>query len=325
VIFVSDDDVRRHVPFSNVLAAVERAFMALDDGRSTVFDVVRGTGGGGEHFFGVKSGREGSIPVLGVKAGSYAPGNYARGLPSHTSTTLLIDDITGRPIAVVEANYLNGLRTSAANALAVRCLARENAATLGIIGIGGQAVFEALAVAHVRPIRRILAAGSSPERRAAFEAEIRERLSVEVEFADAETCARESDVLVTVTPARAPVVLNAWVKPGTHISAMGADNVGKQELEIDLVRRAQCWVDHPEQSIRIGEMQHALRAGVVTLEGLRERTLGGLLRGKSVPGRTGTDVTVFDSSGLAIQDLAAAHAAVECLRAVSSDARSAPA
>jgi alanine dehydrogenase len=325
VIFVSDDDVRRHVPFAQVLAAIERAFIALDDGRSTVFDVVRGTGGGGEHFFGIKSGRDGSIPVLGVKAGSYAPGNYARGLPSHTSTTLLIDDVTGHPIAVVEANHLNGLRTSAANALAVRCLAREDASTLGIIGIGGQAVFEALAVAHVRPIRRILAAGSSPARRKAFEEQIRQHLSVDLEFADAETCSREADILVTVTPARAPVVLNAWVKPGTHISAMGADNVGKQELEIDLVRRADCWVDHPEQSIRIGEMQHALRAGVVTLEGLRERTLGRLLRGKAATTRTADGVTVFDSSGLAIQDLAAAHAAVECMRAVSSDARSASA
>lgn len=325
MIFVSDDDVRRHVPFSEILAAIERAFIALDDGRSTVFEVVRGVGGGGEHFFGVKSGRDGSIPVLGLKAGSYAPGNHARGLPSHTSTTMLIDDITGRPLAVVEANHLNGLRTSAANALATRCLARADASTLGIIGIGGQAVFEALAVAHVRPIKRIVAVGSSPERRASFEAEIRERLEVELVFADAETCSREADVLVTVTPARAPVVRSEWVRPGTHISAMGADNIGKQELDVELVRRAQCWVDHPEQSVRIGEMQHAHRAGLVTVEALRDRTIGGLLRGRLRATYSSTDVTVFDSSGLSVQDLAAAHAAVQCVSAVASEARNATA
>jgi ornithine cyclodeaminase len=314
LIFVSDDDVRRHVTFADVLAAVERAFVALDEGTSAVFDVVRGRGGGDAHFFAVKAGRDGSIPALGLKVGSYAPGNHERGMAAHTSTTILVDDLTGRPFALVEANYLNGLRTAAADALAVRMLSRQDSSTLGIIGIGDQAICEALAVAHVRPIRRILAAGSSEKRRTTFREAVTGQLAVPVEFVDAETAARAADILVTVTPSRAPIVHAEWIRPGTHVSAMGADDHGKQELEVELVARSQLWVDHPGQAIRIGETQHAFRAGLVSEEQVRSRTLGRLLRMKQ-PARDDRAITVFDSSGLAIQDLAAAHAALTLVAA----------
>lgn len=308
---ITEEDVRRHVPFAVVLSAIESAFIALDAGRSTVFEVVRGAGGGENHFFGIKSGRDGSIPMLGVKAGSYVPGNAGRGLPAHSSTTMLIDDLTGQPVAVVQADYLNGLRTSAANTLAVRELARADASTLGIIGIGGQAVFEVLAVAHVRPIQRILAVGRDADRRRAFEQLVREKLDVRIEFVSAEVAAREADVLVTVTPSRAPLVRADWIRPGTHISAMGADNVGKQELDPALFERASLWVDHPDQAARIGEAQHAVNAGSRTVDQLREQTLGGLLSGRSAKPRDKNLVTVLDSSGLAVQDIAAAYAAYQ--------------
>jgi ornithine cyclodeaminase len=316
--FVSDDEVRRHVSFDAVLSAIERCFIALQDGQSQVFDVVRGKGGGRDHFFGIKSARDGSSPIIGLKVGSYAPDNPSRGLPSHSSTTMLIDDLTGRPVAVVEANYLNGLRTSAANALAVRHLARDDSTTLGIIGTGHQAVFEALAVAHVRPIKRIVAVGNSPERRRSFEQAMRENLKLAVEFANAETASREADILVTVTPSREPVVRAGWIRPGTHVSAMGADNIGKQELDVELVKRATCWVDYAEQSVRIGEMQHAAKAGIVSVEQLKKRSLGLLLKGPRRIARTAEEITVFDSSGIAVQDLAAAQAALKCV----SEARS---
>jgi alanine dehydrogenase len=311
--FVTDEQVRRHVSFAAVLQAVERAFIALDSGTSSLFDVVRGHGGGEQHFFAIKSARDGSVPIIGLKAGSYAPGNHAKGLAAHTSTTLLIDDATGHPVALVEANYLNGLRTSAANALATRELARKEANTLAIIGIGGQAVFEALAVLHVRPIQRIFAVGQSPERRRAFAQQLSERSAVRVEFTDAEHAVREADIVVTVTPAQAPVLKAAWIKPGTHISAMGADNVGKQELEVELVAKSSCWVDHAPQAIQIGEMQHAYRAGSIKLEQLQQQTLGALLRGKAQRPTDLQTITIFDSSGVAIQDLAAAQAALSCV------------
>lgn len=315
MIFISDDDVRRHVPFPVVLDAVERAFISLHSGSSTVFDVMRGRGGGEDHFFAIKSARDGSVPVLGLKAGSYAPANAGRGLPAHSSTTLLIDDLTGLPTAVVEANYLNGLRTSAADALAVRALAREDSTTLGIIGIGAQAVCEALAILHVRPIRRILAASRSEQRRRSFMSAIREHSDVAVQFTDAESAARQADILITVTPSRTPLVRAEWVRPGTHVSAMGADDVGKQELDVELTAGASLWVDHPPQAVQIGEIQHAFRAGRITLAELHARTLGRLLAEPGCYLRAAADITVFDSSGIAIQDLAAAQAALRCVTA----------
>jgi len=320
MIFVSDADVRRYVPFEEVLRGVERAFIALHTGASTVFEVVRGRGGGDDHFFAIKSARDGSIPLLGLKAGSYAPSNRTRGLPAHSSTTLLIDDLTGLPIALVEANYLNALRTSAADALAVRALARTDATTLSIIGIGAQAVFEALAVQHVRPIRRILAVSRSEERRRPFMEALRERSDISVEFTDAESAARRADILVTVTPSQTPLVHADWIRPGTHISAMGADDMGKQELDVELIARASLWVDHPEQAVRIGEAQHAFRSGRITLEQLHGCTLGHLLAQPDCYNRSSEDITVFDSSGIAIQDIAAAYVAQRCV--VAGRARS---
>jgi ornithine cyclodeaminase len=315
MIFISEPDIRRYVTFADVLAAIERAFLALHRGESSLFEVVRGHGGGDNHFFAIKSARDGAIPMLGLKAGSYAPANIARGLPAHSSTTLLIDDQTGMPIAAVAANYLNGLRTSAANALAVRALARPDASTLSIVGVGEQAVFETLAVLHVRRIARILAVGRTEQGRARFLASLRQHTDVPVEFVGAESAARQSDILVTVTPSRAPLVNAEWIRPGTHISAMGADDVGKQELPAELTAAAQLWVDHAEQAARIGEAQHVYRAGTTSIEYLRQHTLGRLLAEASRPEARDDRITVFDSSGLGIQDVAAAHAALTAVTA----------
>lgn len=322
MILISDDDVRRYVTFGDVLTAIERAFVCLDRGESQVFDVVRGSGGGSEHFFAVKSGRDGSIPALGLKVGSYAPGNAVRGLPAHTSTTMLVEDLTGRPFAIVEANYLNGLRTAAADALAARALARPDASILGIIGIGEQAIWEAVAIAHVRPIRRVLASSRSAQRRATFSATLRKHLEIEPDFVDAETAARAADILVTVTPSRTPLVNADWIRPGTHIAAMGADDVGKQELDVRLFERAELWVDSAEQAIRIGEAQHPYRAGLISREQLATRTLGRLLR-ENLRRSDRAAITVFDSSGLAIQDIAAAYAALQAVSARRSVLRDA--
>jgi ornithine cyclodeaminase len=121
-------------------------------------------------------------------------------------------------------------------------------------------------------------------------------------------------VLVTVTPAKAPLIEAEWVRPGTHVSAMGADHRGKQELPVALLRHADLWVDHPAQAVRIGETQHLAAAGLTSAEKLKGRSLGHLLRPGFEYVRDPAAVTVFDSSGVAVQDLAAAHAALESVR-----------
>jgi alanine dehydrogenase len=310
---ITERQVQQYVTIEAIIASIELAFKALDRGQSAIFPVVSGTGSDPANFIGVKSGRDGSTGMFGVKAGAYNPFNRQRGMKTHTSVTLLIDDLTSTPVAVVQADYLNGMRTAAADALAVRELARADAATLGVIGAGSQAVFEIEAIMTVRKIERVLAGARSLESGENFARRVQEKLGLRVELASIEETVR--DILVTVTPSTTPLFDSAWVRPGTHISAMGADNVGKMELPVDLVAVSQLYVDYPDQAALIGEAQHVFNAGHISLDQLRERSLGALLNGR-VAGRLSPDaITVFDSSGIAVQDVAAAQTAVTIVSA----------
>jgi ornithine cyclodeaminase/alanine dehydrogenase-like protein (mu-crystallin family) len=314
-IFVTEKDVREWVRLEHIMPVVKDAFIALGEGRSTIFPLSRGTGSDPSHFFGIKAGRDGASGFLGVKAGSYIPSNRLRGMQAHTSTTMLFDDETGAFVGVVEANYLNGIRTAAANGVATDLLARHDSTTLGIIGLGPQAECEVMAVCAVRPITRILASMRNPASNAAFAASISAQTGIDVEMTSAEEVVRSADILVTATPSRYPVLETEWVRPGTHISAMGADDVGKQELPVTLVARASLVVDLAQQAARIGEAQYVVSQSLTTIDQLEERSLGKLLASKDVGRRDRDEITIFDSSGLAIQDVAAAAAAVRLVRA----------
>jgi ornithine cyclodeaminase len=233
-----------------------------------------------------------------VKIGSFWPDNVE--LPRHSSTIVLLNPATGRLSAVVEAAAANAYRTAAADALAVQALARADARTLTVIGTGHQALHEVRAVSRVRPISRVLVVGRRPDVARTFAAEVTALTGLPAEPVDARTGVGAADVLVTATTAREPLFEADWVAPGTHISAMGADGPGKQELPVALYDHASLFCDLPEQSRAIGEFQHAPSAAPVAL--------GAVLAG-TAEGRTSQeDVTVFDSSGFALQDLTLAAA-----------------
>lgn len=236
-----------------------------------------------------------------MKIGSYWPGNDAYGLSRRGSSIVLLDPRTGRIDAVVEAAAGNALRTAAADALAVETLARTDAATLAILGTGHQAYYEATAVARVRPIETILVGGRDPERAAALADRLRSRLTITVEAVPVRSAVERADVIATATTAREPLFDADWVQEGTHISAMGTDGPGKQELPVELFDRARLFCDVTEQSRTIGELKHAPTHQPI-------RPLGAVLRGEA-PGRTtAEEIPVFDSSGFALQGLALARA-----------------
>jgi ornithine cyclodeaminase len=318
-IFVTDPEVRRWVGLQPVMAAVKDAFVALGEGRSEVFPVSIGAGSDPRHFFASKSGRDGASGLLGVKAGSYNPPNRLQGKAAHTSTTMVFDDATGALVGVVEANYLNSIRTAAADGIATDLLARPDAHVLGVIGLGAQAEFEALAVCAVRPITKILAATRSPIADARFSANVSALTGVSVEIRSVEAVVRDADILVTATPSTDPLLETEWVRPGTHISAMGADTVGKQELPLDLVARASLVVDLARQAAVIGEAQHIVARSLRTVEDLASRALGKLLASGDAGRASPDEITIFDSSGLAIQDIAAAAAALAIVRKMRAD------
>jgi alanine dehydrogenase len=311
---VSEAAVRRVTTRPLVLEAVRRALISVSDGDGRVFPVVQGTDPEKGWSFGVKSGYAREAGALGFKYGGYFPANKARGLPAHGSTTVLADPETGSPRAIVSAGYLNGLRTAAADAAAVAVLARPDAGILGLVGAGHQAEFEARAIAEVRPLRLVKVWNRDAGGAERLRASLRD-LGVEVTITSLRDAVAGSDIVVTATAAREPLVMAGDVSPGTHISAMGADQPGKQELDPQLVAAASLFADLPAQSVSIGEFQHAVRAGLV--EAAAIAPIGRVLADPSHGRRNDNEVTVFDSSGIALQDLFVADAVLRAAEAAS--------
>jgi ornithine cyclodeaminase len=297
------------VSVEDAIESVARTFAAYDRDEARAYPVVREMTGQRNAVFGIKSGFDRSAAVLGLKAGGYWPLNAAAGRANHQSTILLFDAETGMASALIGANYLTGVRTGAASAIATRHLARRDAKVLALIGTGVQAGYLLRATMAVRKLETVTAWDPSPDNVDAFGRRVADLGLTFSAAANPEQAVRCADILITVTPSQAPIVMKNWVRPGTHINAMGADTVGKQELAPDLVASASVYVDAIEQAITIGECQHAFRQGLLERDHLT-RTLGGLASGR-LPGRARDDeITLFDGTGIALQDLAAAKVAI---------------
>ena len=299
--FVSEDVASKVVSMADAIAAIEAMFRDYGRDMAEVFPVAQGHGPGAGTSFSIKSGLIRTSRVVGLKVGSYWPENRARGLTAHASTTLLLDPETGYPKALVAASHLTSLRTAASDAVAVRQLARVDSRTLALVGAGHQAWFELLAVREVRPIETVLVANRSPQAAENFARRIREELGLHAEATAMREAVAKADIIVTVTAARAALFEAGWVRPGTHVSAMGADGPGKQELDPALVAASSLFADVVRQSVTIGEYEAAHKAGLIDAD--RITPIGAVLNG--APGRTSPEqVTVYDSSGMALQDLA---------------------
>jgi alanine dehydrogenase len=314
-------DVRRLLPMPDCIEAVEAAFLAQAAGE-TLPSAVLGVHlpGGGLHVkaAGLRRGRL----YVAVKANVNLPGNpEARGLPTIQGVVGLYDGDDGRPLALMDATLITALRTAAATAVAARHLATPEAATLAVIGCGTQAPHHIRAVAAVRPLRRVLVHDRVAERatRLASEAAVAGRLEVAA-VDDVREAVGQADVVVTCTPARAPIVWAGDVRPGTLVAGVGADNPAKQELDPQLLAASRVVVDSIDQASAIGDLHHAIAAGALTAADVYGE-LWEVVAGRK-PGWTSTDeVTVFDSTGVALEDVAAAALVYErALAAGAGDA-----
>lgn len=305
MLIISEDLARELVSVEDAIAAVESTFAAMARGEARNYPVVREVVGYQDAVYGVKTGCDVSAPILGLKAGGYWPHNADRGLGNHQSSTLLFDPETGRASALVSANYLTGVRTGAASAIATKYLSRPESRVLGIIGTGVQAQYQLRATMAVRELTTVHAWDPSAENLARF-GEIAKGLGLEfVAEAEREAVVRKADVVITVTPSQQALVDKAWVRPGTHISAMGCDTKGKQELDPELVAVSALFVDEAGQAVTIGEFQHAFGSGRITLEGLRG-SLGQVIEGMCEGRRDAAEITIFDGTGVSLQDLVVA-------------------
>jgi len=286
-------------------AAVAATFAAMARGEAYNFPVVREALGEGRQY-GFKSGLDRAGGMLGVKAGGYFPGNAARGITNHQSMVYLFDPESGRPTAMVGGNLLTALRTAAASALSIDRLARAEARVLGIVGAGHQAGFQLRAAARVRKWDRLIAWNLHPEMLPKLGA-VAAELGLPFEAVGLERMV-EADAIITITSSPAASLMAAHVAPGTHLACMGTDTKGKQEVEPALVARARLFTDEVAQSVSIGEAQHAVAAGLVAEGDITP--LGAVLTGAH-PGRgSDAEITLFDGTGVGLQDLAVAAVAV---------------
>jgi ornithine cyclodeaminase/alanine dehydrogenase-like protein (mu-crystallin family) len=315
LIVLSRGDVLDLLTLHDCIRAVERAFRLHAEGRTLgpgVLGVPAADGG-----FHIKAaGLVGERSYFAAKTNANFPENPRRfGLPTIQGTIVLADASTGAPLAIIESGSVTALRTGAATAVAAKFLARRDARTATIVGCGVQGELQLAAIAAVLPLERAWVLDTDYERAASMAARATASLGLRVEAAkDLRAALRESDVCVTCTPARRAFVTTGDVRPGTFIAAVGADNRGKQELEPALVVSATLVVDVLEQCAEIGELQHVLAAGLMTRAQVHAE-LADVVVGRR-PGRTRDDeITVFDSSGTALQDVAAAVAVYEKARA----------
>jgi alanine dehydrogenase len=240
-----------------------------------------------------------AMPALGagfalLKWVTSFPGNPALGLPTVTGLVLLSDASNGMPVAVLDAGAVTALRTGAAAVLAAETLGREDAVTASVIGAGVNG--RAAARTFLARGREVSIWDADPDRAEAAAVELG------AEVAENREAALAADLVVTVTPGHEVVFPEGSLAPGQHASLMGADGPGKAEIAVEELARVHVFCDDWEQASHNGDLVHAVEAGAFGRERVTE--LGAVLTGDAA-GRTGLDdITVFDSTGLAIQDLA---------------------
>ncbi|WP_422085265.1 ornithine cyclodeaminase family protein [Variovorax sp.] len=282
----------------DALLAVREAFVLHSEREGRVFPVVREplkTGG----VFGIKSGDVQAQGLLGFKAAGFWPANRQRGGEPHQATILLIDPATGRPLCVIDGNAVTTVRTGAAGGLGLQQLARHDSTRLCLFGTGVQARIQLDVALRLLPsLSDVLYMSSDGQRNPAFEAAFAGRCNI-APAGDRNKAVARSDVVITATPGGGALFDLEAVQPGTHLNCVGADTRGKRELPEGLLARARLFVDDRTQARQIGETQWA--ADTPSDE------LGDLLSGKTPFQRAPGEITVFDMTGLALQDLTVAR------------------
>ena len=304
-------EVAALLTIEDCMAAVEHAFNLHGQGKTSAPGIlgVYGRDGG----FHIKAGfLELNRSYFAAKVNANFPHNAKRfGLPMIQGVVALCDGENGYPLALIDSIEITIQRTGAATGIAAKYLARSNSNTATICGCGNQGRISLRALTKVLPIQKVWAYDSDRGKAQEFASELSRELMINIEaVSDLETAVRQSDVCVTCTPSKRYFLEDDFVAPGTFIAAVGADNPEKQELEPELLRRSKVVVDVLEQCATIGELHHALDAGALKQNDVYAE-LGAVIAGIK-PGRTSPDETIiFDSTGMALQDVVTAAAVYE--------------
>ena len=311
LLILGEDEVEELLDPAGCLDAVERALVALerDEIHLPLRAIVRPPGAGSV-LATMPAYRAGDEPFYGLKTVAVVPANAAQGLDPHQGTVSLFDGTTGQTVAVMNASPITAIRTAAASALATRVLARRDARVLALIGAGHQAKAHLCALAEVRDFGEIRIASRTPESAQALAA----LHPAAVAARSVEEAIRGADVITTVTSAETPVVRRQWVADGAHINAVGACFPNTRELDSATVAASTFITDRRESAeSEAGDYLIALQEGVIGRDHIRCE-LGEVLVGTHPGRKDDAEITVFESLGLAVEDLFAAEYVVRRAR-----------
>ena len=307
---LSRHDVAVLLTLDDGIDAVESAFRAHGEGLTSTGILGMPAAGGGFHIKAATIG--GDAPVFAAKVNGNFQDNAARfGLPRIQGLIVLCDARHGFPLAVMDSTLITQLRTGAATAVAAKYLARTGASIATIVGCGLQGRVQLRSIVAVRPLTRVFVHDADRGGAERFAREMTAGLRCEVLVIDAPADGtRQSDLIVTCTPSRVAILHEGDVVPGAFISAVGADSEDKQEIAPALMARCGVVPDILEQAATIGDLHHALVAGAMCRADARAE-LGAIVAGRA-PGRTRDDeIMLFDSTGTALHDVAAAALVLE--------------
>jgi alanine dehydrogenase len=310
-LLLTRSDVAGLLGMRECIDAVEKAFRLHAEGKMAAAGIlgVHVEGGG----FHVKvAALPGTLSYFAAKTNANFPGNpKAHGLPTIQGAILLFDAANGCLLAVMDSAEVTALRTAATTAVAAKYLAKDSASTLTLVGCGAQAGAQLRAVSAVRELRRVFVSDIDPGRAARFAEQHADTLRIRIEpVSDLRAALSASDICVTCTPSRRVIVERDWVPPGCFVAAVGADNEHKQEIDPALFRSSRVVVDSLEQCATIGDLHHAIDSGAIARSAVHAE-LGEIVAGRKPGRQSETETIIFDSSGVALGDVAAAAVAYE--------------
>ena len=308
MLLLSRADVARLMDFADYVEAVEAGFGAAANSKALAPPAAAFHVPGGSYHAKAAALLAGDPPVMAIKLNGNYPGNpAANGLPTVQGVIYLADATNGRPLALMDSIEITINRTGAATTLAACHLARSDSRVATICGAGVQGRIQATAIAAAARLDVIHIWDSRPDAAGKLARDLTHQLKIDVRPTADVAVTRQSDIIVTATSSKTAFLTPELVRPGTFIAAVGADNSDKQEIDPRLYAASVAVVDSLEQAAEIGDLHHALAAGAVTT-GHVHATLGEILAGAKAGRRDPTAITLFDSTGMGLQDVAAAAA-----------------
>ena len=314
IFVLSEEDTRQLLELEEVIEAIENVYKEKASGSGKVFPLVFHEFEKGVADMDIKSGTLDKMGVYGLKLVSWFGNNPSKGLPSLSGIVMLFDSSTGLPIGTISAEHMTGMRTGAAGAIGAKYLARNNSEVMLMVGSGHQASYQIRAMQTViKGLKKVFVYDPiNFESAKGFISKFEYKLdSIEyIPVQDLETSVANSDIIVTATPSKKPLIMKEWVKAGTHFSCMGSDMSGKQEIDENILKSARLFTDDILQSVSVGEFEVGINNGTITKEDIICE-IGDVLNGE-YDGRTSdNDITVFDSTGIGLQDIAAGYIAIQ--------------